>query len=333
MIKRIGAGFVLLFVLACGALVAAAQYWYYDKPLSFQDGLEFSIERGMNLRQAGERIARAGVELDVALFYRLSRLQGRGEQIIAGSYVPAPGMTVAELVEMLEKGLVARASLRLGEGWTFDQVRAAVEAQSELKADTRGLSEREIMQRIGARHEHPEGLFFPDTYTFDRHSSALALLRTAYQAMQARLQEVWQQRAADLPLASPYEALILASIIEKESGPQDPPARISAVFINRLKRGMRLQTDPTVIYGLGDQLQGRLRRVHLRTDHAYNTYTRAGLPPTPIALPSEAALLAAVQPEQSDYLYFVSKNDGSSYFSRNLAEHNRAVNRYQRGVK
>jgi UPF0755 protein len=212
-------------------------------------------------------------------------------------------------------------------------MRTAVEAHPFLEQDATGLSDAEILQRIGAAETHPEGLFFPDTYLFDKHSSALALYRRAYQAMQQRLQREWETRQAGLPLASPYEALILASIVEKETGRPEDRGLVASVFVNRLRIGMRLQTDPTVIYGYGEAFEGRLRRRHLDTDHPWNTYTRAGLPPTPIALPGMDSLRAALQPPASEYFYFVSRGDGSSQFSRNLAEHNRAVNRYQRGGK
>ena len=209
-------------------------------------------------------------------------------------------------------------------------MRQALESHPDLEPDTAGLGEAEILERIGASAKHPEGLFFPDTYLFDKRSGALAVLRRAHESMQARLDKAWAERDPATPLASPYEALILASIVEKETGRPEDRGLVASVFANRLRIGMRLQTDPTVIYGLGPEFDGRLRRVHLDTDHPWNTYTRAGLPPTPIAMPGEAALRAALAPEKSDFLYFVARGDGSSEFSRDLAAHNRAVNKYIR---
>ena len=209
-------------------------------------------------------------------------------------------------------------------------MRQALESHPDLEADIAGLSDTEILSRIGAREKHPEGLFFPDTYLFDKRSGALAVLKRAHGAMQARLERAWAARDPASPLASPYEALILASIVEKETGrPADRPL-IASVFVNRLKRGMRLQTDPTVIYGIGERFDGNLRKRDLETDTPYNTYTRDGLPPTPIALPSQASLDAVVEPPASPYLYFVARGDGSSEFSTNLADHNRAVAKYQK---
>jgi UPF0755 protein len=217
------------------------------------------------------------------------------------------------------------------EGWTFPQFRAALESNSSLENDLKGLSDSEILQRIGAGEASPEGLFFPDTYLFDKHSGALAVLKRAHEVMQERLAAAWAGRSPGLPFASSYEALILASIVEKETGRAEDRVHIAAVFINRLRARMRLQTDPTVIYGLGKAFNGNLRRIHLDTDHPWNTYTRDGLPPTPIAMPGLESIEAVLHPAGTDdYLYFVARGDGSSEFSRTLAEHNRAVDRYQR---
>jgi UPF0755 protein len=239
------------------------------------------------------------------------------------------GLTIWQLILKLSSGDVSQSDLTLVEGWNFRQMRAAIEAHPFLAQDAAGLSDVDILRRIGAAESHPEGLFFPDTYLFDKHSSALALYRRAYQAMQQRLQREWEARQPGLPLASPYEALILASIVEKETGRPEDRGLVASVFVNRLRIGMRLQTDPTVIYGYGEAFEGRLRRHHLDTDHPWNTYTRAGLPPTPIAMPGVDSLRAALQPIASEYFYFVSRGDGSSQFSRNLADHNS----YQRGGK
>lgn len=325
--------FVLLMVLAlaAGSVLGAALWWLPRQPLQLAKPVEFTIERGMTLRQALEEMSRAGIPFQPELLYWAARLNRQGNHIIAGSYVAESGSSPLALVRMMEQGLVASASVRLGEGWTLRQIRAALRDAPYLVDDISSLDEATLLARIGAKEAHAEGLFFPDTYQYNRHSSALALLREAYRSMKTRLETAWAGRAPDVALKSPYEALILASIIEKETGPSDDRARVSAVFHNRLRQGMKLQTDPTVLYGFGEDAPPRLLRRHLETDHPFNTYTRFGLPPTPIASPSEAALAAAVHPENSDYLYFVSRNDGSSEFSRTLAEHNRAVNRYQRG--
>ncbi len=323
---------LILFLCALAAAAVASVWWYVHRPLPMPaDEVDVTVERGFTMRQAAQAVAAAGVEVHPEALYWIARLSGRAERIVAGSYVLTPGLNALQLIDKLAGGEVTRAELLIVEGWNFRQVRAAVEAHPYLKQDTAELSDEEILQRIGASETHPEGLFFPDTYLFDRHSSALAVLRQAYQAMQARLDEVWATRDPAVPLTSPYEALILASIVEKETGRESERGLVASVFANRLRIGMRLQTDPTVIYGFGEAFEGRLRRHHLQTDHVYNTYTRAGLPPTPIAMPGLPSLQAAVRPADSEYFYFVARGDGSSQFSRNLADHNRAVNRYQRG--
>lgn len=307
-------------------------WWYAHRPLPLvSPTAEFSVQRGMNMRQAAQSIAAAGVAVHPEALYWIARFDGKAGHIVAGSYEIAAGINARELVAKLHRGEVTRAEVRLIEGWTFRQVRRAVEEHPFVTPDTVALSDGELLALIGASESHPEGLFFPDTYLFDRRVSALEVFRTAYLAMQRRLDLAWAQRDPGIPLGAPYEALILASIIEKETGLAQDRALVSSVFANRLRIGMRLQTDPTVIYGFGEDFEGRLRRRHLEFDHEYNTYTRAGLPPTPIAMPGWDSLIAAVQPAESEYFYFVARGDGSSQFSRNLAEHNRAVDRFIRG--
>lgn len=328
--KRLLFSLVVLLVLAA-SLVAAAGWWYAHRPLTLAaETVNFTIPRGVGMRQAAAIIERSGVDVDARALALIARIGERAHRIQAGSYEVHAGITPWQLVLKLSDGDVTQSELVLVEGWTFRQVRQAVESHPELEPDSAGLSDAELLARIGAEAAHPEGLFFPDTYLFDKHSSALAVLRRAHEIMQARLESVWGERDPASPLSSPYEALILASIIEKETGRPEDRGLVASVFANRLRIGMRLQTDPTVIYGLGPDFDGRLRRKHLDTDHPWNTYTRAGLPPTPIAMPGEASLRAAVQPQKSDYLYFVARGDGSSEFSRNLAEHNRAVNKFIR---
>jgi UPF0755 protein len=234
-------------------------------------------------------------------------------------------------LQKLARGEESLRALTLVEGWNWRQVRAALVREEFLRQDSAALSDEALMAALGKPGVAPEGRFFPDTYTYAKGSSDIAVLRRAVHAMDRRLQQVWEMRSADLPLRSPEDALVLASIVEKETGRASDRAQISGVFINRLRIGMPLQTDPTVIYGLGEAFDGNLRRSHLRADTPWNTYTRNGLPPTPIAMPGKASMMAAVQPATTPALYFVAKGDGSSHFSASLDEHNRAVNRYQRG--
>ncbi len=260
----------------------------------------------------------------------LGRALGRASQIKAGSYQVEQGVTPLQLLDKLTRGDVTQGEVLLVEGRSFAQWRAALDDNPDLRHDTAGLSTDEILTLLGVSQHHPEGLFFPDTYLFTKQSSDLDLMRRAYGAMSRHLAEEWAARSAGLPLRSAYEALILASIVEKETGRAEDRPQIAAVFLNRLRRGMLLQTDPTVIYGMGSRFDGNLSKTDLLTDTPYNTYTRSGLPPTPIAMPGLPALRAALHPPASDRLYFVARGDGSSEFSRTLDEHNRAVARYQK---
>jgi UPF0755 protein len=267
------------------------------------------------------------------LLYAWFRFSGQDRQIRAGSYELERGVTPRTLLNMLVRGEEAPRSLVLVEGWNFRQVRAALAKAEQLKPETVGESDSALMARLGRPGVHPEGRFFPDTYTYSKGSTDTALLQRAMRAMDKKLEAAWAARASDLPLKSADELLILASIVEKETGQAKDRPEVAAVFVNRLRVGMPLQTDPTVIYGLGAAFDGNLRKKDLQTDTPWNTYTRGGLPPTPIAMPGKAALLATVQPAPSKALYFVSRGDGSSQFSTSLDEHNRAVNRYQRGIE
>ena len=231
---------------------------------------------------------------------------------------------------MLSRGEFAQGQIRFIEGWTFRQLRAALDAHPALTHETTGWSDAEILKRLGSEERHPEGLFFPDTYQFSAGTSDLTILRQAYNKMQQVLDAAWETRAEDLPVKTKYQGLILASIVEKETGDPSEREMVAAVFINRLRKGMRLQTDPTVIYGLGESFDGNLRKRDLLADQPYNTYTRYGLPPTPIALPGKAAIDATFRPAKTDALYFVAKGDGTHHFSNNLKDHNRAVDQFQR---
>lgn len=292
---------------------------------------EVEIPRGAGLRTAIEELEKGGVSVRPVEFELLARALGRSRSIKAGNYQLLQPITPLDLLNKLTRGDVAQAEVRLIEGWTFSQFRAALDASPDLRHDTAGLDERELLSRLQAAESHPEGLFFPDTYLFAKGSSDLAVLRRAYRAMQRHLAEEWEKRAPSAPYRSPYEALIMASIIEKETGQAGERDRIGGVLTNRLRIGMRLQVDPTIIYGLGASFDGNLKRTHLTDDGPYNTYTRPGLPPTPIAMPGLASIRSAMRPARTDALYYVSRGDGSSQFSRSLEEHNRAVSKYQRG--
>jgi UPF0755 protein len=272
----------------------------------------------------------AGVDVDPDLLYWWFRLSGQGRAIKAGSYELEAGITPLRLLSKLARGEESLRAVTLVEGWNFRQVRAALAREDTLKPDTKALTDEALMSLLGRTGQHPEGRFFPDTYTYAKGSSDVAVLRRAMRAMDKHLAAAWEQRSNRITVKSPDEALILASIVEKETGVAADRPLVSAVFNNRLRVGMPLQTDPTVIYGLGAAYDGKLHKKDLQADTPWNTYTRAGLPPTPISMPGKASLLAAVQPAQSDALYFVSRGDGTSHFSANLDEHNRAVNKYQR---
>ncbi|OWW22968.1 endolytic transglycosylase MltG, partial [Noviherbaspirillum denitrificans] len=292
--------------------------------------IEFEVKPGSSVRSTADQIAAAGVPLNPDLFHLLARFSGKGARLKAGNYELKPGTTPTTLIDQLVRGEFAQESLAIIEGWTFKQMRQAIDAHPKIKHETAGLSDKDLLAKITTDYKYPEGLFFPDTYLFAKGASDLQIYRQAHTLLQKRLEEAWNNRAPSVPYKSAYEALIMASIIEKETGQKSERNMIAAVFVNRLKRGMLLQTDPTVIYGMGERFQGNIRKKDLETDTPYNTYTRAGLPPTPIALPGAESLAAALNPAASDVLYFVSRGNGTSEFSNNLADHNRAVNKYQR---
>ena len=323
--------FFLLIILAVLALGAGAAWWLHAPLGMDKDTVDLSIEPGTSPRGVARAVADAGVQVDPRVLYAWFRVSGQDRQIRAGSYELDRGTTPRSLLQKLVRGDEALRSVTLVEGWNFRQMRAALAASEQLKPDTAGLSNEAIMVALGRPGVHPEGRFFPDSDTYAKGSSDLAVMRRAMQAMDKKLDAAWSQRQADTPLKSADEALILASIIEKETGRASDRPLVAGVFTNRMRIGMPLQTDPTVIYGMGDAFDGNLRKRDLQTDTPWNTYTRGGLPPTPIAMPGKAALLAAVQPGQTRALYFVAKGDGTSHFSPSLEEHNRAVNQYQRG--
>ncbi len=324
----------LLLVLLLCLLLAAGLVWRVCSPISLNGArVEFTIGAGSSMRLAAHEIAAAGARIEPWLLIGLARVLRVESSIKAGSYELVRGSTMLDLLRKLTRGDVTQAELLIVEGWTFRQVRERLNAHPDLQHDTASLAESELLARLGVSEAAAEGLFFPDTYLFAKRSSDLDLLARAYRAMQAHLAREWQTRAAGLPYRDAYQALIMASIVEKETGRADERPLIAGVFVNRLRQGMLLQTDPTVIYGLGEAFDGNLRKRDLLADTPYNTYTRRGLPPTPIALPGLASLRAALHPATGDALYFVARGDGSSYFSRTLDEHEAAVDRYQRRSK
>jgi UPF0755 protein len=332
-VRQTGGAFraLLWLALAAALVLAAASSWWLNQPLTLsQPTLELSIEAGSTPREVAKAWSGAGVQASPWLLYQWFKLSGQSRQIRAGSYELSQGATPRDLLRMMVRGDERLSQVRLIEGWTFKRFRAELAQADGLKPATAGLSEAAIMAELGMPGQAAEGQFFPDSYSYAKGSTDLAVMRRALHAMQAQLEAAWAQREADSALRSRQDALILASIVEKETGRESDRPMIAGVFNNRLRVGMPLQTDPTVIYGLGDQFDGNLRRVHLQTDTPFNTYTRSGLPPTPIAMPGKAALLAAVKPADTRALYFVARGDGSSAFSATLAEHNRAVNQYQR---
>ena len=292
--------------------------------------LQFNIQPGSSLRGAARQMKRAGVLNHARPFVVMARLLGEAGNIKAGNYEITEPVTPFRLLRKITAGEVTQVAVTFVEGWTFRQIRQVLDSHPRVSHATAGLTDQEILQRLKIPEPSPEGLFFPDTYHFASGSSDLRVLRRAYGLMQSRLQAQWAKRAPNLPLATPYEGLILASIVEKETGREEERGRVAAVFINRLRKGMLLQADPTVIYGMGDAFAGRLRKRDLLADTPYNTYLRRGLPPTPIAMPGRASLAAAMSEPESDALYFVSRGDGSSHFSQTLGEHERAVTKYQR---
>jgi peptidoglycan lytic transglycosylase G len=315
-------------------VLAAAGYgaWYVSTPLTIAKlPVEVEIPRGATFRSVMDALEKSGIKVRRYEFEALARALRQERDIKAGSYEIAEPVKPTDLLDKLTRGDVTQAEVRLIEGWTFSQFRAALDASPDLRHDSAGLEDTQILLRLEAQEAHPEGLFFPDTYLFAKGSSDIAVLRRAYRAMQRHLKEEWEAKSANVPYQSPYQALIMASIIEKETGKASERDLIGGVLVNRLRIGMRLQVDPTIIYGLGNSFDGNLKRSHLIEDGPYNTYTRGGLPPTPIAMPGLASLRSAMRPAKTEALYYVSKGDGSSQFSRTLDEHNRAVSRYQRG--
>jgi len=320
-----------------GSLTTAWLWHYTWTPINFDESPHtISVKSGSNVRSVSRQLVAEQVLIEPWSFFLMARLSGRASELKAGNYVLTSGMTPYNIFEaMINGGDSAQSSVTFIEGWTFRQMREELNRTEGIEHMSMALTDAEILSRVGATESHPEGLFFPDTYYFSENVSDLDVLQRAYQAMQYKLAEAWEARSNGLPYTDSYQVLIMASIVEKETGKGSERPVIAKVFLNRLKIGMRLQTDPTVIYGMGENFKGNIRKKDLLEDTPYNTYTRNGLPPTPIAMPGLAAIEAALHPDHNaaGFLYFVGKGDGSHAFSKTLEEHNRAVARYQLGKR
>ncbi len=316
-----------LFVLAL-AVWAALLF----APKSHEQSYRMRVEKGQGISTVSRKLADDGIVYNRHVLLATAYLIGTHNQLHSGSYRLPKRVSAWQILQRLRDGRPDTITVRITEGMRFAQMRAIINDTADIRHDTRGWSDEKLLREIDAAplSSNPEGLFFPDSYEVDAESSDLQIYRLAYRTMQNRLQAAWDERQSGLPYKNPYELLIMASLIEKETGHEADRRHVAAVFVNRLAIGMRLQTDPTVIYGMGSRYQGRIRKADLQRDTPYNTYTRAGLTPTPIALPGRAALEAAAHPSGAKYLYFVSKMDGSglSQFSHNLDEHNAAVRKY-----
>ena len=329
MIRRLAA--LLLLLVVAGAVAYA---WVARRPLPLpEQPYGFTVRSGESLRAVARDLTAAGVLPADWTLVALARLKRVDRTIKAGNYELPAGTTLAGLLAKLTQGDVTQTSFTIVEGWSWRELREALLKEPDVAKTVLDRPDAEVMRAIGAGDTGPEGSFFPDTYFFAAGASDASLLKRAHSEMRRRLESAWANRAPDVPLKSPYEALVLASIVEKETGHAADRPLIASVLENRLQHGMRLQADPTVIYGIGERFDGNLTRRDLDSDTAYNTYQRDGLPPTPIALPGQASLDAVLHPPSTPYLYFVSRGDGSSEFSASLADHNRAVARYQRGPR
>ncbi|SHF53956.1 UPF0755 protein [Modicisalibacter ilicicola DSM 19980] len=322
---------IILLVLGGGLAFAGYQYWQLRlaAPIAIEEPTLYEVPRGASFNRVVNDLAERGILAEDWSLRLLARLSPDSvSQLRAGEFMLKPGMSSREAIALLGSDEVVSYPLTIPEGWTFGQMRDLLASAPKLSQRTAGMSDAEVMAALGRPDQHPEGRFFPDTYRYHKGSSDLDILRQSHARMESELTAAWEARRGDLPLESPYEALIMASLIERETGAEGERREIAGVFKRRLERGMRLQTDPTVIYGMGDRYEGNITRADLRRPTPYNTYVIDGLPPTPIAMPGRAALEAAVDPAEGNALYFVAKGDGTHHFSRNLKEHNAAVRRY-----
>ena len=328
-IKQLFVWSILATVLVVAILIYQLLRFQHGNVALPQQPTVFLIRSGSNIKSIAQDLSMQKIINDPWLFILLAKVKGVETRVRAGEYQIESGMTADDLLEKFTQGSAIQYSFTVIEGWSFRQMLAAIAEDPVIEHTLQGKSNQEIMALIGHPELHPEGMFFPDTYRFPKGTSDLDFLQRAFQVMQNHLTREWDQRDEDLPLESKYDALILASIIEKETGAGFERPLISGVFIRRLKKNMRLQTDPTIIYGLGEEFDGDIRFRDLKKDTPYNTYLHAGLTPTPIALPGLEAIRAALHPAKTDALYFVSKGDGTHQFSATLDEHNTAVKRYQ----
>ncbi|MET0004777.1 MAG: endolytic transglycosylase MltG [gamma proteobacterium symbiont of Ctena orbiculata] len=325
----------LLGILIFVASILLAWGWmeydgFVNKSLNLpEEGVNYILHPGMTVRSLAEDLQQRGMLEKPMLLRFIARWQGQASKLKAGEYYLPAETTPPKLLEILSSSQVVQYALTIIEGWTFDQLMAAIRRDPVLEHSLKEVTNDQVMRHLGLDDLHPEGRFYPDTYHFPRGTTDAAFLKRAYKRMESVLEQTWQQRKKQLPLKSPYEALILASIIERETGIPEERGKIAGVFIRRLKRGMLLQTDPTVIYGMGESYNGNIRKRDLTRDTPYNTYLHKGLTPTPIAMPSGAAIRAALNPEEGNSLYFVATGDGGHYFSSTLEEHNKAVRKYQ----
>ncbi len=326
----------LIFLVVVGLVAAGLVFADYkgtiEKPLAFNDTQRsFNIKKGWSSKRVGNELQKIGVIDKPHWFYLYARLSEKGVGIKSGEYNITGNPTVPELIDVFVAGQTIQYSGNIIEGSTFKQIRARLAQNTDLVQTMDGMSNDEIMSAIGLDGQHPEGMFFSDTYQFPKNTTDIDFLKRANKLLQSVLEEEWEQRQEGLPLKTPYEALVLASIVEKETAEPSERPLIAGVFMSRLRIKMRLQTDPTVIYGMGDSYDGNIRRRDLRTDTPYNTYTRGGLPPTPIAMVGREAIRAVMQPEATSALYFVARHDGSGthQFSETIEQHNAAVRKYQ----
>ncbi|HEY8540606.1 MAG TPA: endolytic transglycosylase MltG [Steroidobacteraceae bacterium] len=327
---RILAILLVLLLVVGGAFVGSSYKWLSQPLTTLQEPVIYEVPRGASLRAVARDLRERGVIDRPQVWIAAGRLSGKASSLKAGEYRIEPGCSPRDVLDLLSSGQVVLHGITFVEGSRFVDILAQLRANPAVRIEYANRSEEEIMRAVGKPGVHPEGQFFPDTYHFPRHTPDIEILKLASARMSAELEKAWAERAPDLPLAGPYEALILASIVEKETALDRERPLIAGVFVERLRRGMRLQTDPTVIYGIGANFDGNIRRADLLRDTPYNTYTRAGLPPTPIALPGLESLRAAVRPEVTGKLFFVATGepDGSHYFSESFAEHQAAVQRY-----
>jgi len=322
--------FLLFFGLIAALVLASSLSYYAKKPLNLPpEAQEISIKPKSSLASIGDQLVEQGVLKHAWPFVILTRVLHKESTLQAGDYTLNKNINPYQLLLSLNHGKATQGSVTFIEGKTFKQMREKLAKNDAIKHNIQGMTDSEVMEAIAGKDQHPEGLFFPDTFYFDRGTADTVLLKRAYEIMQSKLETAWADRADGLPYKNSYQALIMASIVEKETGKASERPMIAGVFINRLRIGMRLQTDPTVIYGIGDKYDGNIRKKDLETDTIYNTYTRDGLPPTPIAMPGAASIEAALHPDTTKALYFVGKGDGTHEFSDSLTEHNRAVAKYQ----